>query len=310
MARPNAASVRPGDFFPGRMLSALVLLALVFGGCSGGPRLDPARSAAMAGSATQAATQTGPELRSEDAVKPPGTRPAVAGPVEKAVLAALANPARPAADRMRDKPRQSAAVLQFFRIAPGMTVLDLYSGGGYYTELLSYVVGQAGHVVAHNNTPYIRFASADLAGRYAGGRLPNVERLLAENNELTLPAAHFDAVLMTNVYHDVYYVDEKAGWSRIDGPQMLAEVFGSLKPGGILGIVDHAAVAGSPPEIANTLHRIDPALLKRDITAAGFVLDGESDVLGNPTDDRTKSAFDPSVQGRTDQVVLRFRKPL
>ncbi|MEO8225658.1 MAG: methyltransferase domain-containing protein, partial [Gammaproteobacteria bacterium] len=293
-----------------RTVIAAVILGLVVAGCSGGLRLDPTRSAAMAGSATEAATQTGPELRSEDAVKRPGSRPVVASPAEKAVLAAIANPARPAADRMRDKPRQSAAVLRFFHIAPGMTVLDLYSGGGYYTELLSYVVGQTGRVVAHNNTPYIRFASADLAGRYAAGRLPNVERLLAENNELELPVAHFDAVLMTNVYHDVYYVDEKAGWARIDAPALLAEVFRSLKPGGILGVVDHAAVAGAPPETANTLHRIDPALLKRDIAAAGFVLDAESDVLVNPTDDRTKSAFDPSVQGRTDQVVLRFRKPL
>jgi predicted methyltransferase len=288
--------------------AAGLLLGLALAGCAGGPKLDPAKSAEMADSATRAATTPGPELRSEDAVKRPGARPAT-DPVERAVLAAIANPARPAADRVRDEPRQSAAVLKFFRIAPGMTVLDLYSGGGYYTELLSYVVGQTGHVVAHNNTPYLHFAAADLAGRFAPGRLPNVERLLAENNELQLPTARFDAVLMTNVYHDIYFVDEKAGWPRIDGPRMLAEVYQSLKPGGVLGVVDHAAVPGAPPETANTLHRIDPALLKREIEAAGFVLDGESDVLVNPEDDRTKSAFDPSVQGHTDQVVLRFRRP-
>lgn len=288
----------------------VMTLVLLLAGCAGGPRLDPARSADMAGSATRAATQTGPELRSEDAVKRPGTGPVPADPIEAAALAALANPARPAADRARDKARQSAAVLTFFRIAPGMTVLDLWSGGGYYTELLSYVVGASGHVVSHNNTPYLNFAKDDLTARFAPGRLPNVERLLAENNQLQLPAGRFDAVLMTNVYHDIYFVDEKAGWPRIDGPRMLAEVFQSLKPGGVLGVTDHAAVAGSPPETGGTLHRIDPALLKREITAAGFVLDAESDVLVNPSDDRTKSAFDPSVQGRTDQVVLRFRKPL
>jgi len=289
--------------------AVLVLLA-VLAGCANGPRLDPARSAAMAGSASQAATQTGPELRSEDAVKPPGTRPVPADPVEQAVLAAIANPARPAADTARDRRRQSAAVLTFFRIAPGMTVLDLWSGGGYYTELLSYVVGASGRVVAHNNTPYLEFAKADLAVRFTPGRLPNVERLLAENNELTLPAGQFDAVLMTNVYHDIYFVDEKAGWPRIDGPKLLAEVFRGLKPGGILAVTDHAALPGAPPETGGTLHRIDPGLLRREITAAGFVLEAESDVLVNPADDRTKSAFDPSVQGRTNQVVLRFRKPL
>jgi len=264
----------------------------------------------MADAATRAATTPGAELRSEDAVKRPGAKPAGLDPVEKAVLAAVSNPARPAADRVRDEPRQSAAVLKFFRIAPGMTVLDLYSGGGYYTELLSYIVGANGKVVAHNNTPYLNFAKDQLAGRYAEGRLPNVERLVAENNELMLPPARFDAIVMTNVYHDIYYVDEAAGWPRIDGPKLLAVLFQSLKPGGIVGVVDHAALPGAPPETGGTLHRIDLALLKRDFAAAGFVLDGESDVLVNPSDDRTKSAFDPSIRGRTDQFVLRFRKPL
>ncbi|MDH5255230.1 MAG: methyltransferase domain-containing protein [Gammaproteobacteria bacterium] len=300
----------PGAINPGAILPAAVAVALLVGGCAGGPRLDPARSAAMAGSASQAATQTGPELRSEDAVKRPGSRPVPADPVAQAVLAAQANPARPAADRARDRPRQSAAVLTFFRIAPGMTVLDLWSGGGYYTELLSYVVGASGRVVSHNNTPYLESAKDDLAVRFAPGRLPNVERLLAENNQLVLRAGRFDAVLMTNVYHDIYFVDEKAGWPRIDGPKLLAEVFRGMKPGGVLGVTDHAAIPGSPPETGGTLHRIDPGLLKREITAAGFVLEAESDVLVNAEDDRTKSAFDPSVQGRTDQVVLRFRKPL
>jgi predicted methyltransferase len=284
-------------------------MASVLIGCAGGPQLDPARSADMAEAATRAATTPGAELRSEDAVKRPGAKSAPADPVEKAVFAALANPARPAADQVRDKPRQSAAVLRFFGVAPGMSVLDVYSGGGYYTELLSSIVGPNGKVVAHNNSPYLSFAREDLAGRYAAGRLPNVERLLAENNELILPPARFDAILMTNVYHDIYYVDEKAGWPRIDGPKLLAVLFQSLKPGGVIGVVDHAALPGAPPETGGTLHRIDPALLKRDFAAAGFVLDGESDVLINPSDDRTKSAFDPSVQGRTDQVVLRFRKP-
>jgi predicted methyltransferase len=240
----------------------------------------------------------------------PAPRRDNADPAARAIDAALENPARLPADRARDRARQAAAVLKFFRIAPGMTVLDLWSGGGYYTELLSYVVGTGGRVVAHNNTPYLQFARDDLAVRFAPGRLANVERLLAENNQLELPAATFDAVLMTNVYHDVYFVDDKAGWARIDAPRMLAEIYQSLKPGGVLGVTDHAALPGAPPETGGTLHRIDPALLKRDLTAAGFELEAESDVLMNPADDRTKSAFDPSVQGRTNQVVLRFRKPL
>lgn len=301
---------KPGAVYRGALFPASVAVVLLLGACAGGPQLDPARSAAMAGKASRASTVNGPELRSEDAVKRPGPRRVADDPVERAVLAAQANAARPAADRARDTPRKSAEVLTFFRIAPGMTVLDLWSGGGYYTELLSYVVGGSGRVVSHNNTPYLEFARDDLAVRFAPGRLPNVERLLAENNQLTLPAGQFDAVLMTNVYHDIYFVDEKAGWPRIDGPKLMAEVFRSLKPGGVLGVTDHAALPGAPPETGGTLHRIDPGLLRNEITAAGFVLEAESSVLMNPADDRTKSAFDPSVQGRTDQVVLRFRKPL
>ncbi len=293
-----------------RGLILFSILAIALQGCgSSGPQLNPERSAALADTASTAATTPGAELRSEDAVKGPTARKST-DPIEAAIAAALANPARPASDRVRDKARQSAAVLRFFGIAPGMTVLDLYSGGGYYTELLSYIVGPAGKVVAHNNTPYLRVAGKELAGRYAAGRLPNVERLLAENNELTLPSAYFDAIVMTDVYHDVYHVDEKAGWPRIDGPKMLAMLYQSLQPGGVLGVVDHAALPGAPPETGDTLHRIDPALLKKDITAAGFVLDGESAALLNPEDDRTKSAFDPSIQGRTTQVILRFRRPL
>ncbi|MEZ5565347.1 MAG: methyltransferase domain-containing protein [Gammaproteobacteria bacterium] len=288
---------------------ALAMAMVLYGCGDSGLRLDPERSEALADTAGTASTTPGPDLRSEDAVKRPVKKPPT-DPVDAAVAAALANPGRPASDRVRDESRKSGAVLRFFRIAPGMKVLDLYSGGGYYTELLSYIVGPTGKVVAHNNAAYLRFASKDLANRYTNDRLPNVERLLAENNQLKLPANDFDAILMTDVYHDVYHVDEKAGWPRIDAPKMLATLFQSLKPGGVLGVVDHAALPGAPPETGNTLHRIDPALLKKDITAAGFVLDGESDALLNPNDDRTKSAFDPSVQGRTTQVILRFRKPL
>jgi len=288
-------------------LLVAVLAALPLGGCANGPQLDPERSAAMARNASRASTQAGGVLRSEDTMRRPSPRPVSAA--EQAVLDAQANPARPAADRSRDGSRQSAAVLTFFGIGAGMTVLDLWSGGGYYTELLSYVVGDGGRVVAHNNSPYLNFAKDELAVRFAPGRLPNVERLLAENNQLALPAGRFDAVLMTNVYHDIYFVDDKAGWPRIDGPALLAQVFQSLKPGGVLGVTDHAALPGAPPETGGTLHRIDPARLRQEIVAAGFVLEAESDVLVNPTDDRTRSAFDPSVQGRTDQVVLRFRRP-
>lgn len=293
-----------------RSLLLVMSLSLSVLACAPGrPVLNPERSAELAGSAREAATQPGPPLMSEAAVKPPGSRQPAADLAELAVLSALANADRPAADRARDAARQSAAVLRFFGVTPGMTVLDLYSGGGYYTEILSRLVGPKGRVVANNNTPYLQFAKDELATRYTGGRLPNVEQLLAENNALSLPAATFDVVLMTDVYHDVYLVDEKNGWSRIDAPKMLATIHASMRPGAVLGVVDHVAAPGTSLEQAAALHRIDPDRLKRDLQAAGFVLDGESDVLRNPADDGSRPVFDPAVRGRTNQVVLRFRRP-
>ncbi|MFQ5635551.1 MAG: class I SAM-dependent methyltransferase [Gammaproteobacteria bacterium] len=266
-----------------------ILAAASLAACTG---LDPEASARMADHAMDASRT------SSSAV----THPA-------AVDAAMNNPQRLAADRAQDDRRQASAVLAYFGIEPGMTVLDLYSGGGYYTELLSYLVGPEGRVVAHNNSPYLAFARNELAERYREGRLPNVERLVAENNELELPTRQFDAVLMIKAYHDVYFVDDENGWPEIDRAAFLQEVFDAMKPGAILGVVDHVAAPGAPAETGGTLHRIDPALIRRDMTAAGFVFAGSSNVLRNPRDDYSRSVFDAVVRGHTDRVVLRFRKP-
>ena len=236
--------------------------------------------------------------------------PAPTASASDAIANALKAPGRLPEDLQQDASRKPAEVLAFFGVKPGMTVLDLFSGGGYYTEILAALVGPGGHVYAHNNTPYLDFDKDPIAKRYQDpARLPNVERFIAENNALELPDNKFDFVLMSMVYHDVYLVDEEHGWPRIDAPKMLAEIFASMKAGAVLGVIDHVAAAGSPPETGNTLHRIDPELLKREITAAGFVLDAESDVLRNPADDHTLPVFDPNIRGKTDRVVLRFRKP-
>ena len=212
-------------------------------------------------------------------------------------------------DYERDADRKPAAVLAFFAIEPGDTVLDLYSGGGYYTELLAHVVGPDGQVVAHTNKPYLNFVGEEFEARHANDRLPNAKVLMAENNELDLEPASFDAILLVLTYHDVYHSDVEHGWAPIDKEKLLAELYGSLKPGGTFGVVDHVAAAGAPPETGHTLHRIDPELAINDIEAAGFELEDTSDVLKNPDDDHTKLVFDPAIRGKTDQFVLRFRKP-
>lgn len=222
---------------------------------------------------------------------------------------AVANPARTDADRGHDATRKPAGVLEFFAVAPGMTVLDLFSGGGYYTELLAHAVGDEGRVVAHSNEAYLGFVGDEFNSRYADNRLSNVDILMAENNALSLDADRFDAIIMVLSYHDLYYAAPQQGWSRIDAPKLLAELYKGLKPGGVLGVVDHYAEAGAPPETGGTLHRIDPGIVIMEMEAAGFALEAQSDLLRNIDDDHSKAVFDPGIRGKTDRFVLRFRKP-
>jgi predicted methyltransferase len=223
--------------------------------------------------------------------------------------AAVASATRPDADRESDAGRKAEAVLEFFDIQPGDVVLEMWAGGGYYTELLAHVVGADGRVVAHANTPILNFAGEAHTNRHADNRLPNTEILMAENNELSLEANTFDAATIVLNYHDLYWTSEQYGWEQIDVPAFLAEIFKGIKPGGTLGIVDHQAASGSPSETGSTLHRIDSAIVIEELQGVGFVLDGESDVLANAEDDHTKGVFDPEIRGKTDRFVLRFRKP-
>ncbi|HNP35895.1 MAG TPA: methyltransferase domain-containing protein [Woeseiaceae bacterium] len=216
---------------------------------------------------------------------------------------------RLAADYARDAGRKPAEVLAFFAIQPGDTVLDMFSGGGYYAELIAHVIGPDGELVAQTNQAYIGFVGDEVDERYADGRLANVELLMAENNELELPANHFDAITLILAYHDVYHEDPENGWPKIDVEPFLAELYQSLKPGGIVGVVDHYADAGAAVETGDTLHRIDPARVIEDFTAAGFELDARSDILRNADDDHTLVVFDPAIRGKTDRFVLRFKKP-
>jgi len=238
--------------------------------------------------------------------------PAAAAVVETEVsiyAAAVASETRPAADHASDAGRKPEAVLEFFAIQPGDSVLEMWAGGGYYTELLAHVVGESGKVVAHTNTPILGFTGEAQTIRHADSRLPNTEILLAENNELALEADSFDAATIILNYHDLYWSSEEYGWELVDVPAFLAELYKGIKPGGSLGIVDHQAVSGSPAETGNTLHRIDSAIVIAEIESAGFVLGGESNVLANPADDHTKDVFNAEIRGKTDRFVLRFRKP-
>ncbi len=222
--------------------------------------------------------------------------------------AALANASRPDADRERDARRKPAEVLEFLGVTPGMTVLDMFSGGGYYTEILSHTVGPEGQVVAHSNEAYLRYVGDEFEKRYLGGRLANAQVLMAENNELSLEANSLDGIMLVLSFHDLF-LPSSDGWPAIDIEQLLAELHSGLRAGGFVGVIDHYAAAGAlPSETGNGTHRIDPAVVIREMTAAGFVLDGQSDILRNPDDDYARTVFDPELSGKTDRFVMRFIK--
>ena len=237
------------------------------------------------------------------------TPPADAADSTAVIAMAIADPGRLPADLARDAGRRPEAILAFAGLRPGMTVLDMFSGGGYYTQLAAFVAGPAGRIVAHNNTPFATIAGKEIEQRFADGRLAAVERLIGENNRLELPAGTFDVVLFILSYHDVYYIDGQRGWELIDRPRMLAELYSAARPGGAVVVIDHVADSETPREIVAGLHRIDPALIVADFTAAGFQFDAESDVLSNAGDPHDVIAMAPHIRGKTDRAVLRFKKP-
>lgn len=220
---------------------------------------------------------------------------------------AIDHPDRPSADKQRDNQRKPAEVLSFLGVTPGMKVVEIMAGRGYYTELLSRAVGTQGTVYAHNGKLYYDFQSDKFVEeRLKGNRLSNVLRWDRELDDLGLPADQIDAIFLMLVFHDIYWMDA-------DPQQLLADLFKALKPGGTIGIVDHSAIEGTGDEAAKDMHgihRIDEQLVRKVFADAGFVLVGESQILRNQNDNREKPFFDKTLIDKpTDRFVLRFKKP-
>ena len=240
----------------------------------------------------------------------PAIPAAVQSDAPTAIAAALASTERLAGDADEDARRYPGEVLAFLGLEPGMRVLDFFAGGGYYTELLSRVVGADGTVIAYNDALFAKFFGERLNERLSGGRLANVKPLVAEARDLALEPGELDAAVFVMSFHDLYHRPE-GGSATTDVPQVIAKVFEALKAGGVVLVQDHTANAGAEViEAANSLHRIDPEAVKREFAAAGFMFDGESPLFANPADDHSKGIFDPAIRGSTDRFMLRFSKPL
>lgn len=228
-------------------------------------------------------------------------------PISKVIENAIASKSRPDSDTAQDPDRKPAKVLAFIGIKPGMRVADLIPGGGYYTRLFSKIVGRHGHVYSVVPTEFLSMrstADAPIQAIAASPGYKNVTELKQSINKVHTPKK-LDIAFTSMNYHDLH--------DPFMGPANMSEVnksiFNSLKHGGVYIVLDHAAEAGSGVRDTNTLHRIDPAVVKKEVLAAGFVFDGESNALRNPDDDHTKRVFDPSIRGRTDKFIYKFRKP-
>jgi predicted methyltransferase len=224
--------------------------------------------------------------------------------------AAVAHPGRPAADLPRDTRDHPAEILRLTGIDAGMTVADVLAGDGYYSELLSYIVGPKGQVFLINNAAFDHWSEPDLQNRLAGNRLPNVKHQTLDLNDMKLSPASLDAVLLVKVYHDLYWVNDipKNPWPKIDVKAVLEQLSRALKPRGILLLVDHSARTGHGNSDAGELHRIEEAYAVKDFMAHGFEVVAKSDLLRMPGDARDQISYKGPMLGKTDRFVLVFRK--
>ncbi|HZZ31808.1 MAG TPA: methyltransferase [Phenylobacterium sp.] len=240
---------------------------------------------------------------------------AVAGPlaitaavaaVPANLTAALGDVKRPPADSSRDVARKPAELLALGEVKPGQKVADFMMGGGYFTRILSAAVGPSGKVYAYQSAEFIKFRAAYAAEQSSVvADYKNVVALTAPVAGAGLPEG-LDLVLTVQNYHDLHL----KAFPADTADAVNKEIFKALKPGGVYLIVDHAAASGSPLTVADTQHRIDEAIVKAEVEAAGFKLVAQDDkLLGNPADPHDKGVFDASIRGHTDQFVLKFKKP-
>lgn len=227
--------------------------------------------------------------------------PTVAQNPDPAHAAAVADSLRPADEVARDPLRHPADMLAFAGVKAGDKIADIRPGAGYFTRLFARVVGADGHVYAFvpNRTAERENPRADvLVAAY-----PNVTRVNGDLDAMTFDRP-LDVVFMSQEYHDFHI--PRFG---VNVAKMNADIFNALKPGGVFVVIDHQAAPGAGITAVETLHRIEGAQLRREVEAAGFVFDGESQAVANPQDDHSLNVFDEKIRGRTDQFVYRFRKP-
>jgi predicted methyltransferase len=236
----------------------------------------------------------------------PGT--ALAKPAN--VTAAVANTAARTADNVKlDEGRKPAELLNFLGLQEGMQVLDMFGANKYWAEIMAPAVGAKGHVTVWQASQFLNDARKTAFDEFAA-KQKNVSLISSPFEAPNLPAKKFDFALINLDYHDVYWENAERKVVRMDPDAWLKTLYAAMKPGAIVGVVDHVAAAGSDArEVVEKLHRIDPKIIEADFKRAGFVVAGTSDILRNPADDHSLLVFDPKIRGKTDRAVFKFKKP-
>jgi predicted methyltransferase len=225
------------------------------------------------------------------------------------VAAGVAAPGRPKDRVDLDEVRKPEEVLRFMGLKRGDRVLDYFAGTGYYSEIMAKAVGPKGLVLAWNSAS---FQSDKVKAQLDAirERNPNFGYFTSPATAIAFPKDGFDFALLHLVYHDTYWESAQYKVPRIDPATVVQALWYTVKPGGTVAVIDHVATPGGDTrEVVEKLHRIDPATVRADFERAGFVLDAQSDLLRVPSDDHSKNVFDPSIRGRTDRFMFRFRKP-
>lgn len=228
----------------------------------------------------------------------------------QAISAAVAQPDRPEAARVQDENRKPVEVLAFLGLEEGMVAADLLPGAGYWTEIMAHIVAPTGSVLAYQPEQFASDEETITAWNALQERAPGITQVVFPFSDFAPEAESFDFAMMSLNYHDIYWESERFQIPRTDPDAFVAVLYSAMKPGGIVGIIDHSGEPGDTRAIVDATHRIDPAVVRADFERAGFVLADESDMLANPEDDLSVSVFDPSIRGRTDRFVMKFVKPM
>ena len=226
------------------------------------------------------------------------------------VASAVAATASRTPDNVKlDESRKPAELLQFLGLRHGMQVLDMFGANKYWSEIIAPAIGPKGHITVWQASQFLNEDRKKAFDAFTA-KQTNVSLISSPFEAPNLPAGKFDFALINLDYHDVYWENAERKVVRMNPNAWLKTLYTAMKPGAVVGVVDHVANPNKDPRATvEKLHRIDPNVIKADFVRAGFVLAGTSDLLRNPADDHSLLVFDPKIRGKTDRAIFKFKKP-